>query len=424
MKSSIGSILCALTLTMVASMSNYQSIAAEPSKSNPDVEAVVQASNQFTFDLYRKLTAEKGNLFFSPCSISTALDMVYAGARGDTAEQMAQVLAIKGKLEGDTLHEAAGELIRQLNAGGQQGSYQLTVANRLWGQEGFKFLDPFLNLVRKYYGADFEQVDFAQAETARKTINTWVEKATSEKIKDLIPQGAINSMTRLVLTNAVYFKGMWKDSFDQSATRPTPFLLSANERVDVPMMYQKKRHNFAEIQLPDNHGLKILQLPYKTAATGSKGLSMVLLLPDDDSGLTNLEQQLTPDSLSQWMTKLQSAEVMTWVPKFTLTAQFQLNGVLSALGMPLAFDAQQADFSGMDGRQDLFLSAVFHKAYVDVNEEGTEAAAATGAVVGAMAMPVREQPKEFRADHPFIFLIRDEASGSILFIGRVTDPRG
>ena len=190
------------------------------------------------------------------------------------------------------------------------------------------------------------------------------------------------------------------------------------------MMYQKKHHNFAEIQLPDNHGLKILQLPYKTAATGSKGLSMVLLLPDDVSGLTNLEQQLTPDSLSQWMTKLQSAEVMTWVPKFTLTAQFQLNGVLSALGMPLAFDAQQADFSGMDGRQDLFLSAVFHKAFVEVNEEGTEAAAATGAVVGAMAMPIREQPKEFRADHPFIFLIRDEASGSILFIGRVTDPRG
>ena len=186
-------------------MSNDQSTAVEPSKSNPDVEVVVHASNQFAFDLYRKLSAEKGNLFFSPCSISTALDMVYAGAKGDTAEQMAQVLTIKGKLEGDTLHEAAGELIRQLNAGGQQGSYQLTVANRLWGQRASSFSIRFLNLVRKYYGADLEQVDFAQADAARKTINTWVEKATSEKIKDLIRQGGINSMTRLVLTNAVLF---------------------------------------------------------------------------------------------------------------------------------------------------------------------------------------------------------------------------
>ena len=211
---------------MVASMSNNQSTAADTSKSNPDVEAVVHASNQFAFDLYRKLSAEKGNLFFSPGSISTALDMVYAGAKGDTAEQMAQVLAINGKLEGDTLPEAAGELIRQLNAGGQQGSYQLAVANRLWGQQGFKFLDPFLNLVGKYYGADLEKVDFAKAEAARKTINTWVEKATNDKIKDLIPQGAVNSMTCLVLTNAVYFKGTWKDSFDQSATRPMPFSLS------------------------------------------------------------------------------------------------------------------------------------------------------------------------------------------------------
>jgi serpin B len=423
-KCTVASILCGLTFSLVASMSINRSSAAEPSKSKPKLEAVANASNQFAFELYGKLSAEKGNLFFSPCSISTALGMVYAGAKGETAEQMAKVLAIKGKLEGDALHTTAGELIRQLNAGGKQGPYQLTVANRLWGQQGFKFLDSFLNVVRKNYDAGLEQLNFAQAEAARKTVNTWVEKATNEKIKDLIPPGAINGDTRLVLTNAVYFKGTWQDVFKSGSTRAVPFFISGGAKVDVPTMHQSEHFEFGQATIGESMGLKILKLPYKCdPQAGGKCLSMVLLLPDDVSGLSKLEKQLTAFQIQQWLTKLHMVEVIVALPKFKLMAQFELSDVLSELGMPQAFDVQKADFSGMDGRRDLFLSAVFHKAFVDVNEEGTEAAAATGAAMAAAAMPVRENPQEFRADHPFIFLIRDEATGCILFIGRITDPR-
>ena len=324
-------------------------------------------------------------------------------------------------LAGEKLHRAAAGLIRRLNDGGKGGAYQLTVANRLWGQQGYEFLDSFLSLLRTNYGAELAPLDFGMSDAARKTINAWVEKATNDKIKDLIPQGALTPLTRLVLTNAVYFKGTWEDVFRQETTRPMAFHLTAVNSVDVPTMYQKEHHEFGHAQFGANKGLKVLKLAYKKAIPTEKGLSMILLLPDDVAGLADLEAQFTSENLSKWISGLKTAEVMVWLPKFKLTSQFGLNDVLSSLGMPWAFDSDHADFSGIDGKHDLYLSAVVHKAYVDVYEEGTEAAAATGVVVGALAM--RMNPPEFRADHPFLFLIRDEATGCILFLGRVNDPR-
>ncbi len=334
MKTNISVALAALVLTMT-SMANHSIVAAQPVS---QVSAVAEASNQFAFKLYAKLGSESHNLFFSPSSISTALGMVYAGAKGETAEQMAQTLSLDKSVAGASLHAAAGQLIRELNAGGTQGAYQLTVANRLWGQKDFKFLDSFLNLLRGKYGADLEQLNFGQPEAARATINNWVEKATNEKIKNLIPEGALGGDTRLVLTNAVYFKGTWRDPFSKDATKPMPFSLTASEKADVPMMFQKKHHNFAEIKLPDDKGIKVLQLPYN-AAEGSKGLTMVLLLPNEVDGLKNLEGQLSAANVQSWIGQLKGVEVMTWLPKFQLTAAFELKPVLSSLGMPLAFDS-------------------------------------------------------------------------------------
>jgi serpin B len=413
---------------MVGIMVTNTSHGAQPSGPNPDGQAVANAGNRFALDLYGKLSGPKGNLFFSPSSISSALAMTAAGARGETATQMSSVLHFDSLPKtdgGKAIHTAMGQLIAQLNAGGKQGAYQLSVANRLWGQKGFQFLDSFLGILRTAYGAELVQLDFGQAQAARQKINTWVEAATNGKIKDLIPDGGVNATTRLVLTNAVYFKGKWVDAFKADATKPAPFFLSAGDQVDVPMMYQKEHHEFGTAIFGDNHGLKILKLAYKADEQGpGRGLSMLVLLPDEQAGLGDLEKQLTADNVGKWSKDLRSAEVIVWLPKFKLTQDIQLSRVLSSLGMTSAFDPDTADFSGMDGKRDLFISEVFHKAFVDVNEEGTEAAAATGVAMRVMAMPVRDKPQEFKADHPFIFLIRDEASGSILFLGRVTDPRG
>jgi serpin B len=388
--------------------------ATQPTDAN--VASAVESSNQFALDLYAKLASGSGgNLFFSPQSISTALSMTYVGARGETAQQMEKVLHLD--LAPDNLAVAQAALIKQLNEAGRSGMYQLSVANRLWGQQGYTFLDGFLKTLHDDYQADLQQLDFkTQPEQARQTINNWVEQATQGKIKDLIPEGLLNSMTRLVLTNAVYFKGNWKSQFQPQATKPTPFFLSTNQQVDVPLMHQTEHCRFGKFALAGQSGLEVLELPYK-----GDELSMIVLLPSEIDGLAALEKQLSVDNLKQWTTKLAQPEVKIWLPKFKLSAEFQLGDVLSALGMPQAFSPDKADFSGMDGKQDLYISAVVHKAYVDVNEEGTEAAAATGVGVTAMAAPIRQL--EFKADHPFLFLIRDNQSGCILFIGRVTDPR-
>ncbi len=372
---------------------------------------VVKGNNQFALDLYKQLgEKEDGNLLFSPYSISTALAMTYAGARGETQDEMAKVLhfALPQRL----LHPAFAAIIEDLNDEKRKG-YKLAVANRLWGQKGYSFRPNFLNTTRKYYGAELAQVDFAKAaEKARQTINKWVEEQTQDKIKDLIPEGVLDSLTRLVLTNAIYFKGDWETQFDKKATREADFTATPDKKVKVPMMHQVAPFKYADLP-----SLQVLEMPY-----AGDDLSMVVLLPKKTDGLGDLEKSLDAKSLQEWTGGVRKRKVSVFLPKFKMTCKFRLKPVLASMGMPLAFDAGRADFSGMTGSKDLYISAVIHKAFVDVNEEGTEAAAATAVVMTLRSAP-RPSPV-FRADHPFLFLIRDNRTGSILFLGRVAEPEG
>lgn len=383
---------------------------------DPDKAAIAQAVNQFTFDLYARLAAKEGNLFCSPQSISTALTMTWAGARTETAAEMAKVLRLPADrlARPASIHAANAKLLAGLSGTREKQGYELAVANALWGQRGCKWAPDFLSVLKTGYGAGLEEVDFAaDTEGARKTINAWVEKQTRDKIKDLIPPGILDDLTRLVLTNAIYFKGDWAEPFKKDETKDEDFFAAGGAKAPAPMMHQKKHFNYF-----DGGDFQALEMPYKGEA-----LSMVVLLPKAKDGLTALEKSLSAEKVAEWLAKLRSTEVQVALPKFKTTAQFELNKVLVAMGMPHAFDipAGSADFSGMDGTKLLYISAVVHKAFVEVNEEGTEAAAATAVVMALRGMPA--PPPEFRADHPFVYLIRDTRTGCILFIGRVANPK-
>jgi len=386
--------------------------------------AVVEGNNRFALELYRTLQATDGNLFFSPYSVSTALAMTYAGAKGSTEAQMAQTLCLptsasmlkKMGLPGEPMTQeefaqAFGAIVKAFNTQGEAGQYELKVANALWGQAGYAFLPAFVKRVETDYGGKLREMDFVHAaEQARQTINTWVAKQTNDKIKNLISRGILGPMTRLVLTNAIYFKGNWATQFKEELTRPEPFTLLDGKTVQSPMMNQKETFRYTETET-----LQILELPYVDEA-----LSMVVLLPKAVDGIERLEAALNSENLAGWLDGLGKQEVKVTIPKFKMTSKFDLKQVLVRMGMRDAF-TRAADFSGMTSNRELFISAVIHQAYVDVNEEGTEAAAATGVVMKMTSMRPDRTPV-FRADHPFIFMIRDNHSGSILFLGRVMNP--
>ncbi len=372
---------------------------------------VVKGNNRFAVDLYGKVRTGPGNVFLSPYSISAALAMTSVGARGETARQMAEALRLPA--EGKALHEAFSGLDATLN-GGESRPYQLDTANALWGQQGLGYRPDFLKLTETYYRAGLHPVDFAgNPEGARKAINAWVEERTREKIKDLIGPGAITPATDLVLTNAIYFKGAWSVPFAKSATKDEDFTTTGDKRTPVPMMHRSGHLNYFE-----GDGFQALGLPY-----AGEALSMVVLLPKAVDGLAAFEASLTGPKLDGWLAKLADRQVDVALPRFRLECGFQLKDALTALGMPLAF-SPEADFSGIAEDRKLFISAVIHKAFADVNEEGTEAAAATAVMMTRSMARVPSKPVVFRADHPFLFLIRDNRSGSILFLGRVTNPKG
>ncbi len=370
-----------------------------------DAAITARGNAAFALDLYRILAAESGNLCFSPYSISTALAMTYAGARGETELQMAQALHFM--LEGARLHPAFAELEAALRASQDQGHVLMQVANKLWPQVGYPFLEEFLALTKAYYGVSITPVDYGDPEAARLAINAWVGEKTHEKIKDLIGPGLLSPMTTLVLVNAIYFKGNWARQFDPQRTEPAPFWRTTADKVEVSMMHQTAHFGYAEIA-----GCQILELPYV-----GEDLAMTFLLPADPGGFAALETALTVEDLERWTGNLWEDEVEVYLPRFKVTGAFELGKALKSLGMVDAFGP--ADFSGMDGTLSLFISAVVHQAFVEVNEEGAEAAAATAVIMGrGMPMP---RPV-FRADHPFLFLLRDRRTGGILFMGRVADP--
>lgn len=392
---------------------------------NTDVSAVVKGCNEFGINLYRVVKEQEGNLFFSPYSISTALAMPYAGAKGETQSEMAKVLHFT--LPQEQLHATYGKIITDMNERGKQGNYQLSVANSLWLEQSYKFLESYMNLINKNYDAGLFQVDFKNTyEAVRVKINTWIEEKTNGKIKDLIPSGALDKFTRLVLANAIYFKGNWLSQFKKEVTKDMPFNINTNEKIQVPMMYQQYEFKYGE-----DENVQLLEMPY----VGNE-LSMLIILPKKVDGLSRVEDILTIDQINLWEKKLYKQEVEVYLPKFKTTKDFMLNDILKEMGMKRAFEEPvlddgsmnpyAADFTGISGPREnkyelLYISAIFHKAFVEVNEEGTEAAAAT-AVVMRISDSVPPPPPVFRADHPFLFFIKDNKSEAILFIGRIVDP--
>ncbi|XP_044055334.1 leukocyte elastase inhibitor isoform X2 [Siniperca chuatsi] len=386
-------------------------------KPSSAVMAAISSSNTgFALELLRTLSQANptGNIFVSPLSISSALAMVYLGAKGDTAAQMAQALSFSS---GEGVHADFQALNADINS--PSASYILKLANRLYGENTANFLPLFLEATQKYYQADLKAVDFIGApEACRAEINSWVEQQTENKIKDLLKPGTVSVMTRLALVNAIYFKGNWMNRFNEENTKEMPFKVNQNEAKPVQMMYQIKK-------LPYNYipelGLQILELSYV-----DEELSMFILLPEESADgsdpLLKLENEITREKLDEWTNRENMdvhSDVHVHLPKFKLEEDYELNDPLATLGMRDVFCAGKADLSGMNGEGGLFLSTVAHKAFVEVNEEGTEAAAATAGMVAFCML----RDEHFSADHPFLFFIRHNKTKSILFLGRFSSPQ-
>ncbi|WP_394840203.1 serpin family protein [Pendulispora rubella] len=405
--------------TPAPSASTMPSASDTPASSATSPEIVTRFahdSNLFGFDLYQRVRTQKGNIAVSSASITTALTMTWAGAKGDTADQMRKVLHLEGTPQ--EVLQSAGKLSSALQEPARPIKFR--IANRLFGEKTFKFESPFLESTKAAFGAPLEGVDFIKApEPARVRINTWVEEQTEKRIKDLIPAGVIKTDARLVLVNAIYFLGDWNTPFDKERTKPAAFQLSATSKKDVPTMRREDRLRFVQ-----QDGLKALEIGYKGGQ-----MSMLFVLPDKVDGVEALEKSLDNGKIADLVSALQPQTVNVTLPRFEInpTASLALGERLQEMGMPLAFDRRKADFTGIanpPSPQDrLYISDVFHKAFVKVDEKGTEAAAATAVVMmRATAMPMPEKVAQFHADHPFLFFIRDNATGMILFNGRVSDP--
>lgn len=371
--------------------------------------------NDFAVALFAQLRHEVGNLFFSPFSIRAALGMTYAGAKGETAAQMSRALRLTESSKEP--HASFREVIERLDATSDSLD-EIAMANSLWSHEALPIRPEFLDLLAQHYNSIIKPVDFLHgAEAARCAINQWVEDETRSKIRDLIPVGGVTADTRLVLVNAIYFKGLWQLPFDETSTSAAPFYLEGGCQVDVRLMRQERSLRYMK-----GIGYQAVELDYRG---GDR--SMLVLLPDRKDGLGELEETLSVSMLQDCMAQMDEREIELFLPRFQITwGTVDLTDSLAALGMPIAFESGRADFSGIDGQRPppdedaLFLSAVFHQAIVEVNEEGTEAAAATAisAWWGGPAGP----STVFRADHPFLYFICDRRSGTILFLGRMADP--
>ena len=381
-----------------------------PDVPDADLTELVAGNGAFAFDLYQQVRDESGNLFYSPYSISIALAMTYAGARGDTEQEMAD--ALEFTLPQDRLHPAFNALDLALEDRSESTDgegFTLNIVNRLWGQIGYGFLAEFLDVLAVNYGAGLSLLDFSrQPDESRVTINDWVSDQTEDRIQDLIAPGMITPDTRLVLTNAIYFLAAWREAFDEALTSERPFYLLDGSEVGTPMMRQTNAFGYAA-----GDGYEAVELPYE-----GNQLSMVVIMPDANR-FEEFESSLDADRADAITASISFERVDLTLPKFTFEWEVGLNLALSTLGMPIAFTSD-ADFSGMNGIGGLFIQAVIHKAFVAVDEAGTEAAAATAVIIGETSAP--DEPIVVTIDRPFVFLIRDIETGTILFLGRVVDP--
>ena len=374
---------------------------------------IVIGNNKFAFNLLKEVTCGTSeNLFFSPFSISTALAMTYAGARKETALQMSQTLNLR---QDEKFHTDYNQLLNIMKEG-RGDKIKLNIANGLWAQKNYKFLDAYLTIAKKDYQSELNNVDFShdiEREKTRKEINTWVEQRTNNKIKDLLSPGDLSSLTRLVLVNAIYFYGPWNQPFSKELTRPGDFFLSGQTHIKIPFLNQTETYRYFE-----GSNIKAIEIPY----TDNKA-SMMIFLPDSRDGIVMLEKSFDYEYYQKIIGLFQFHDVHVSLPKFNTTYKINLSKTLSQMGMPLAFSSGEADFSGMTGKKDLSVSEVIHQAFIDVDEKGTEAAAATAVVMKCTSAGPSSDLKEFVADHPFIFLIKDNATGAILFMGRIMNPQ-
>lgn len=375
--------------------------------STPEGEKnLADSNNEFALDFYSKVKEDK-NIFFSPYSIYSAFGMVYEGAAGETAEEIKSVFGFAE--DAAERRSSFASVFNRLN--GEEAEYDLSTANSLWAQRNYSFLSSYTDALKNFYGAEAKNVDFeTSADNVRREINKWVEDKTNNKIKDLFSEGTIVPSTRLVLANAVYFKGLWELPFLKEATQNRDFYPDSGEAESVPTMSQKDDFKYAE-----SEGVQVLELPYK-----GNDLSMVIFLPA--KGKTKaFEDSLSIKKVNELKAGMEQKEVTVYIPKFKFDKSYSLKGSLAEMGIEKAFNPGAADFSGMDGTKNLFISEAVHQAFVEADEEGTEAAAATGIVMNSTALPPGE-PTVFRADHPFIFVIQEKDSGNILFMGKVADP--
>ena len=394
----------------------HPTLPVEP-PSDEEQRRLARSSNAFATALWQKVRGSPGNLAVSPASITLALAMTWGGARGETSSEMKQALHFEGST--DEVMASAGQLLQAWNT--NSGSTLLRVANRLFGSKSYTFEQPYLTQTRATFNAPLEPVDFDDdIETTRKSINAWVARQTEDRIQGLLPERSLRPhLTKLVLVNAVYFKAVWAHFFSEDLTRTEPFFVTPQVKKDAALMRRTGSYGYAE-----QDGVKVLELPYQEGAW-----SMIIVLPDAVEGLEAVERSLTSEGFNDWVTALHSETVNVVLPRFEVNPEssVELGEALAELGMKRAFDPQQADFTGManptNPNERLHISKVFHKAFVKVNEKGTEAAAATAVVMmGRTAMKRPQEPKDFRADHPFLFFLRDKASGMILFMGRVSEP--
>lgn len=404
-------------VVVLASLLGSPPAAAQEPRTSEEARLMGESVSRFSVALYGQLRARPGNLFFSPYSLSAALAMTREGARGETAAELDRALAYPRALTAAQRDLALALRPREVEEWDDAGesrrvpAYELNVANTLWGQEGLAFLPGFTALLEQHYAAPLQRIDFTRAAEARQRINAWVEEQTRQRIKDIVPEGLPTPDTRLALANAIHFKAAWDEPFQEQRTSDAPFH-AAGGAVTARLMRRDSHFLYAE-----DDAVQVVALPYKGHDT-----SMLVVLPRRRDGLAAVEGALTAERLAGWIGGLTRVRVDVQLPKFEVTHSFDAVPSLGGLGVRRAFDATQADFSGMLAAEPLFIGAVLHKAFVAVDEKGTEAAAATVVIMRFGSAMNPEQPVAFVADHPFLFMIRHEPTGAVLFMGRLLDP--
>lgn len=377
-------------------------------QSLPDTSGLAEQNNRFALDLYQRLSPDNDNLFFSPWSLYNALAMTLGGARGNTKKQMEQVLAVDmGRGELYAAFYAVNKTINDMN---RAEGVSTLCANGVWAQDGYPLQREFMKMAETSFDAKIRQVDFMTGfEHQRQQINAWVQKKTRDKIKDLLSDGVLDPQTRMVLVNAIYFKGDWQTLFDKQVTREMPFWLTPERSVRVPFMCRQGPIRYARDEY-----FEMIELPYK-----GKKFSMMILLGHPRAAIKAIAKMLTADAVQDLYDHMNEFEVRVFLPRFKIEGAFGLSETLAAMGMTDAFD-ERADFSGMNGSKDLYINDVIHKALIEVDEKGSEAAAATGVVMRTKSAFF--DGVTFKADHPFVFLIRENTTGAILFLGRLVNP--